>query len=233
MSEQRCNYPDCDGGPATGYCHKDCRSQNWTPEALIAFEQDIAAEFNAGKIRAPIHLDGGNEQQLIEVFKDVRPQDWVCGSWRQHYKCLLKGVPPHQLKTAIMAGHSITLCFPEYRIISSAIVGGIVPIALGLALAIKRGGGLEQVYCFVGDMTARTGIFLECLEYAHNNSLPIRFIIEDNGISVSTPTEAACGDPVGIVDCLEYEGYGSEGMLQRYGYHLNWPHSGAGRRVEF
>ena len=46
-----------------------------TKDALIAFEADIAARFNAGTIRAPIHLYSGVEDQMIEVFRDIRPQD--------------------------------------------------------------------------------------------------------------------------------------------------------------
>lgn len=233
-----CNYPDCDGGPETGYCHTYCcPTWKWTPEELEAFEQDIAAEFNAGKIRAPIHLDGGNEQQLIDIFKWVQPQDWVCGSWRMHYKCLLKGVPPALLKEEIMAGRSITLCLPEYRIISSAIVGGIVPIALGLADAIQRRGSEERVHLFVGDMTARSGMFWECVNYAAGHGLignavqrpggmrweggPLRIIVEDNNLSVCTPTRETWGANKTPIAMGVYE------------YKLAWPHSGAGRRVEF
>ncbi len=47
---------------------------NHTVESLRAFEADIANEFNAGRIRAPIHLSGGNEQQLIDIFHDVNHQ---------------------------------------------------------------------------------------------------------------------------------------------------------------
>ena len=63
-------------------------------QQLIAFEEDIAAEFNAAKIRAPVHLSFGNEEALIEIFRRVRPQDWVLGSWRSHYQCLLTGALP-------------------------------------------------------------------------------------------------------------------------------------------
>jgi pyruvate dehydrogenase E1 component alpha subunit len=111
-----------------------------TAQELIAFESEIAAEFNAAKIRAPIHLYYGNEEKMIEIFRDVKPDDWVFCSWRSHYQCLLKGVPPAELKAEIMAGHSISLCFPKQRIVSSAIVGGITPIAVGTALSIKRKG---------------------------------------------------------------------------------------------
>lgn len=192
-------------------------------ESLKAFEADIAEEFNAGKIRAPVHLSGGNEEQLIDVFKDVRPEDWVCGSWRMHYHCLLKGVPPEKLKAEIMAGRSMTLSFPEHRIISSAIVGGILPIAVGLAMAIRRAGGANHVWAFVGDMTARTGIFHECRFYADCQDLPITFVMEDNGISVCTDTKDAWGR----------KAYSGIGRVRGYYYTLGWPHAGAGKRVQF
>lgn len=196
----------------------------WEPQAkrLVAFERRMAELFNAGKIRAPIHLDGGNERPLIEVFKDVRPGDWVCGSWRMHYKCLLKGVPEQELEESILAGRSIALCFPKYRIVSSAIVAGVVPVAVGLALAIARRGGDERVWCFVGDMTATTGVYHECVQFAAGHALPIRFVVEDNGVSVCTGT---------------YETWGGRrkprDMETRFTYHLPWPHSGAGQRVQF
>lgn len=196
-----------------------------TAADLIAFERGIADEFNAGKIPYPVHLDGGNEEQLIAVFRDIKPTDWVCGSWRMHYKCLLHGVPPDKLRAAIRAGHSITLCFPEYRIVSSAIVGGILPIALGIAWQIARAGGGERVNVFVGDMTAETGLFHECHNYAMAFNLPIRFIIEDNGKSVCTPTAAAWG--------YDEEHKSPRFAYRHYSYELTWPHSGAGVRVTF
>ena len=83
---------------------------------LIKFENDIAAVFNSGKIRAPVHLYSGNEEVLIKFFKKIKKNDWVFCSWSSHYQCLLKGVPPKRLKKEILEGKSISLCFPEYRI---------------------------------------------------------------------------------------------------------------------
>lgn len=185
---------------------------------LQDFEQEIAELFNAGKIPYPVHLESGNEAQLIEVFKDIGPDDWVCGSWRMHLKCLLKGVPRETLRQAILDGHSMTLCFPEHRIVSSAIVGGILPIAVGLAKAIQLRGGKERVRCFLGDMTSRTGIFHECNCYS--DDLPIRWIVEDNDLSVCTPTKAVWPS----------EGYAP---LESFRYKSQWPHAGAGQRVQF
>lgn len=194
-----------------------------TPDQLIAFEKDIAASFEAGLIAAPVHLAGGNEQQLIDIFKDIRHEDWICCSWRSHLHCLLKGVPPDELKAAIHAGHSIALCFPEHRILSSAIVGGICPIATGLGWAIKERGGKERVHVFIGDMTVTTGIYAECERYCFGHGLPVSFWIEDNGKSVCTDTDTVWGDGKWLG--------GSE--AHRYGYELTWPHVGIGKFVKF
>ena len=196
-----------------------------TKEELIAFEADIAERFNRGEIRAPIHLEGGSEDSLIEIFKDVRRGDWVLCSWRSHLKALLHGVPPALVKSEIMAGRSIALCFPEYRFLSSAIVGGTIPIALGIALGIKRGGGNEKVWCWTGDMTALTGTSLECSNYARWHDLPVVWVTEDNGISVMTETRPVWGG--------EFKGEISLARSRYYKYQNPWPHSGAGKRVEF
>jgi TPP-dependent pyruvate/acetoin dehydrogenase alpha subunit len=164
-----------------------------TPADLIAFEDDIAADFDAGQDQGAVHLAGGNEQQLIDIFKDIAADDWVLCSWRSHYHCLLKGVPPARSSKPFMDGRSIALCFPEHRVLSSAIVGGICPIATGLGWAIKERGGKERVHVFIGDMTARTGIYHECIQYCCGHALPVTFWIEDNGKSVCTDTRRGVG----------------------------------------
>ena len=60
---------------------------------LIDFEKDIADIFNRAQIRAPIHLHGNNENQLLKIFENINSEDWIFSSWRSHYHCLLKGVP--------------------------------------------------------------------------------------------------------------------------------------------
>ena len=102
-----------------------------TKQDLIDFETDIAESFNSGQIRAPVHLYDGNEDYLINIFKNIHEDDWIFCTWRSHYQCLLKGVPAKTLKRDILAGKSITLCYPEHRIYSSAIVTGSIPIATG------------------------------------------------------------------------------------------------------
>lgn len=200
-----------------------------TKQDLINFEEDIAAEFNASKIKAPVHLYSGNEDQIIDIFKNIKEQDWIFCSWRSHYQCLLKGVPKDELKKEIMAGHSISLNFPEYKIMSSAIVSGIIPIALGTALDIKRSGDKDHVWCFVGDMTSETGCFYESLKYANKWELPITFVIEDNKKSVCTDTYKTWN----ISENSWKSMADKVANIIYYDYETKWPHAGAGTRVQF
>ena len=196
-------------------------------EDLIKFEEEIAELFNGANISAPVHLYYGNEDQIIDVFKNVRPQDWVFCSWRSHYQCLLKGVPTEKIKNEILAGRSISLCFPDYQIYSSALVGGSLPVAVGTAIAIKRKDEDSKVYCFMGDMTSETGIVHECIKYSRNHQLPIHFIIEDNSKSVCTDTRETWN-----VSSLSYEEK-HDSNITYYHYETKYPHAGAGSRVQF
>ena len=198
-----------------------------TKEDLVKFEEAIAELFNAAKIYAPVHLYYGNEEQIIKVFESVRSQDWVFCSWRSHYQCLLKGVPPKEIKEETIAGRSISLCFPDYQIYSSALVGGSLPVAVGTAIAIKRKDEDSKVYCFMGDMTSETGIAHECIKYSRNHQLPIHFIIEDNSKSVCTDTRETWNS-----NKLSYESV-SDPMITYYQYESKYPHAGAGKRVQF
>lgn len=201
--------------------------KRYTAEELIAFETDIAECFNTAMIKAPVHLSDGNEEALINIFQKVQPEDWLFCSWRSHYQCLLKGVPPEQLKRDILAGKSITLCYPEYRIYSSAIVTGNIPIATGAALDIKRKGGKEHVWCFVGDMTSETGAFYENHKYAVQHDLPISFVVENNGKSV-------CTDTLKVWNLSELS-FAKKDLpkIIYYEYESRYPHAGAGKRIQF
>lgn len=185
-----------------------------TIDELQAFEREVAAAFEAKRIRAPIHLSGGNEAQLIEIFRHVQPTDWVFSTWRSHFHALLHGVPRDLVMREILAGRSMMLHFPEYRFFTSAIVGGILPIACGVA---STGA---NVWCFVGDMAASIGAFHDAEQYAMGHDLPIHFVVEDNSLSTNTPTR-------------EVWGHGRTPKTQRYTYTRSFPHTGSGVYVPF
>ena len=199
---------------------------NYTINDLIEFETEIATCFNNKEILAPIHLSDGSEASMIELFETkVNQDDWIFCSWRSHYQCLLKGVPREQLKSDIINGRSIALHYPEYKIFSSAIVTGNIPIASGVAMDIKQKQSSEHVWCFVGDMTSETGCFHENYKYSATQNLPITWVIEDNNKSVCTDTRATWN-----MESLSMEG---RDKVIIYKYESSYPHAGSGERIMF
>jgi len=194
----------------------------WDTHGLIGFEKKMADHWESGRIRGPVHLSGGNEEQLIEIFKRIKSTDWVFSTWRSHYHALLKGLPSEWVEQEILDGRSITIINKEEKFYSSAIVGGIIPIAVGVAMANKRNGINDRVWCFVGDMTFETGTFMENYKYVKNFDLPITFVVEDNGVSTNTPTVETWNKKSDIPnDVIWYE------------YEKQWPHYGTGKWVVF
>lgn len=197
-----------------------------TKEELISFEDKIKNIFVTGKIRAPVHLSDGNEDKLIDIFKGIRRTDWVFSAWRSHYHALLHGIDPAWIEDQIIKGFSITLCNPEHKFYTSAIVGGIVPIAIGVAMSIALRSVDDHVWVFVGDMTYRTGACYESIKYAQGHGLPITFVVEDNNIAVQTPTREVWGEHT------EHETDETENVIH-YEFESSYPHVGAGQWVTF
>jgi pyruvate dehydrogenase E1 component alpha subunit len=186
-------------------------------QELRDFEDEVARAFEAKKILAPIHLATGSEDELIHIFRNVRRTDWVFSTWRSHYHALLHGVPRETVMGEILAGRSMMLHFPEHRFFTSAIVGGILPIACGVAAAGER------VWCFIGDMTASIGAFHDAQKFANGHDLPITFVVEDNGLATNTPTARTWGT-------LHAS---SNRNTIRYSYKREYPHVGARNYVAF
>jgi len=109
------------------------------------------------------------------------------------------------------------------KLYTSSIVGGIIPIALGAAIAFKMKGSNQKAWAFVGDMTAETGVFHEAYKYSRRHNLPLEFVIEDNDMSTNTPTsETWNGVKSDFPDDVFY-----------YSYERGYPHHGTGQWILF
>lgn len=188
-----------------------------TKKDLIKFEDEIKALFKDGKIKGPIHLGGYNEDQLIKVFKKYKKGDWVLVQWRNHYHWLLAGHDAEELKKWILACKSMTPYADKF--FTSAIVGGIAPIAVGIALALKKNKSKHKVWCFLGDMGFSGGIAYESIKYAQGHDLPVIFVVEDNGLSVITDTQKVWGK-------------GKKNKVIKYKYKRKYNHAGAFKQGE-
>lgn len=185
---------------------------------LIKFEKEIANLYEKGEIHAPVHLAGSKfgeqEKFLIKLFRKIKKNDWVFSNHRNHFHWLLSGRNPNELMQQILDGYSMHVYGNKF--FTSAIVGGNASIALGVALALKKKKSKNKVWCFLGDMAYECGIVKECIRYAEGQDLPIVFIIEDNGLSVNTPTQ-------------EVWGKGKKNKVFRYKYKRIYNHAGCGK----
>jgi len=200
---------------------------NLTVKDLQDFEVEIISKFESKQILSPIHLDSNNENELINIFKEIKPLDFKLCTWRSHYKALLAGIPKEKVIEEILKGHSISLCFPDYNFYSSAIVGTTCSLGIGLALNSKLNNLDYKTFVFLGDMASECGVAHEAIKYSINHQLPIKFIIEDNNKSVCTPTREIWG-----MDKLTYEDVDNE-YIYHFKYESQYPHSGGLKRIQF
>jgi pyruvate dehydrogenase E1 component alpha subunit len=192
-----------------------------TKADLIAFERRIAEHWEAGKIPSFVHLSGGNEDQLIKIFKRIQKGNYIFSTHRNHYHYLLAGGSPDKLERMILEGRSMHIIDADLRFFSTAIVAGGPAIAAGVALSLKMTGKPDKVWCFVGDGAEDEGHFYEAVRYVDGWNLPCTFVIEDNDRSVETP---------------RLERYGLSKMqwpncVIRYHYTPTYPHAGTGKQL--
>lgn len=192
-----------------------------TAPDLIAFENRVREKWEAGELPTLLHLCGGNEAQLLDIFSSIGAADWVFSTHRNHYHALLKGIPADRLMGLIEGGRSMFVYSAAHRFFTSAILAGTCGIAAGVAYDIAARSGTEKVFCFLGDGAEEQGHFYEAALFVEANALPCTFIIEDNDRQVDTPKSARRGGrieaPLDHFRCV-----------QRYHYKPTYPHAGSG-----
>lgn len=190
---------------------------------LQEFETEVAELFKAKKISCPIHLSSNNEAQLIDIFKEIAPWDYVFSTHRNHLHYLLHTGDKEGLLAKILAGDSMHTCSPKHNFYSSSIVAGCVAIACGVALALKMKKSNQKVWVFIGDGATDEGWTTEAVRYANANSLPITYIVEDNNRSVCSS----------IIERWGPEDSHIRYNTKIYSYICGYPHCGCGDWVSF
>jgi len=188
----------------------------WTKEELIAFEDRIGDLYMDNQLPFLFHLSGGNEEQLIDIFKDIKEGDYVISNHRNHYHALLHGIPPEELEQKIKDGRSMFVYDRERNFFLSAIIGGTPAIAAGVAWALKRKGSDQRVWCFVGDGTEDNGHLSEAVRYVDGFDLPCTFVIESNDRSCEATNEDRWGKTA-------HPEWNSPNVI-RYQYTCTYPH---------
>jgi TPP-dependent pyruvate/acetoin dehydrogenase alpha subunit len=187
-------------------------------EDLIAFEKTIYDIFETGVLPFLIHMSGGNEDQLLEIFEEINENDYVFASHRAHYHYLLKG--GEDLEEKIRNGDSMFLFNKQLKFFTSSVLAGTCGIAAGVALSFHLRKLPHKVWCFLGDGAEDEGHFYEAAKFVESLSLPCTFIIEDNDRSV-----VANKVQRGSTAHLSFK------CVKRYEYSPTYPHGGTGTKT--
>jgi pyruvate dehydrogenase E1 component alpha subunit len=160
------------------------------------FEAKCAELYAATKIRGFLHLYDGEEAVAVGVMEALTPEDSVVATYREHGQALARGVPAGAIMAEMYGkqegcargrGGSMHLFDARTRFYGgNAIVGGGLPLAVGLALADKLRGQQRVTCCFFGDGAVAEGEFHESLNLAALWQLPVLFVCENNGYAMGT-----------------------------------------------
>lgn len=168
------------------------------------FEGKCAELYTQLKIRGFLHLYDGEEAVAVGVMQALRPEDAVVATYREHGQALARGIPMDAVMAEMYGkqegcsrgrGGSMHLFDAATRFYGgNAIVGGGLPMAVGIALADKMRGENRVTCCFFGDGAVQEGEFHESMNLAALWQLPVLFVCENNLYAMGVPLEIS--DPV-------------------------------------
>ena len=160
------------------------------------FEEKCVELYSASKIRGFMHLYIGEEAVATGVMEHLLPDDAVVATYREHGQALARGVSAGAIMAEMYGkmegcargrGGSMHLFDAKTRFCGgNAIVGGGLPLAVGLALADKMLGRKGVTACFFGEGAVAEGEFHECLNLAALWQLPVLFLCENNLYAMGT-----------------------------------------------
>jgi pyruvate dehydrogenase E1 component alpha subunit len=163
------------------------------------FEERASDLYQLGKIRGFLHLYIGEEAVAVGAIGALGPEDSIVSTYREHGHALARGMPANVVMAELFGkasgcsrghGGSMHLFDARRRFFGGyAIVGGGLPIAVGLALAEKKRGSKSVVACFFGDGAVVEGEFHEALNLAQLWKLPVLFVCENNLYAMGTAIE--------------------------------------------
>jgi len=163
------------------------------------FEEQSGRLYMQGKIHGFLHLYIGEEAIAVGAISPLRDDDYIITHYRDHGHALARGLDPKRIMAELMGkatgtsggkGGSMHLFDVSKGFMGGhAIVGGQMPLASGLALAIKYRGEDRAVLCVFGDGAVNEGAFHETLNLASLWKLPILFLLENNLYGMGTHIE--------------------------------------------
>ena len=165
------------------------------------FEERCAEMYALQKIGGFCHLGIGQEAVSVGAISALRPDDYIFCSYREHVHALVKGADPRRVMAELFGrdtglshgkGGSMHLFDAEHGLLGGhAIVGSHLPLATGVAFAMKYLGRDQVTLCFFGEAAVNIGAFHESLNMAALWKLPVIYICENNRYGMGTAIERA------------------------------------------
>jgi pyruvate dehydrogenase E1 component subunit alpha len=165
------------------------------------FEEKSAEAYAVGKIGGFCHLYIGQEAVGVGSLAALRPDDYVISSYREHGQALARGMDPGGVMAELYGkatgcakgkGGSMHLFDAKLRFMGGhGIVGGQIPLATGMAFAVKYRGGDQVCLCYFGEAAVNIGAFHESLNMAALWKLPVIYLCENNRYGMGTALERA------------------------------------------
>ena len=160
-------------------------------------EETIAQRYVQQKMRCPVHLSIGQEAVAVGVCSHLKAQDYAVSGHRAHAHYLAKGGDLKKMIAEIYGkatgcckgrGGSMHLVDLDAGFLGSTpIVGGSIPVGVGVALGIRMKKEKRLVTVFLGEGSTEEGVFVESLNFAALKKLPVLFVCENNLYSVYSP----------------------------------------------
>jgi pyruvate dehydrogenase E1 component alpha subunit len=165
------------------------------------FEERCAEMYSLQKIGGFCHLQIGQEAVSVGAMSTLEPDDYIFCSYRDHVHAITKGSDPRRVMAELFGrdtgvsrgkGGSMHLFDAEHGLLGGhAIVGGHIPLATGVAFALKYEERPQVVLCFFGEAAVNIGAFHESLNMAALWKLPCVYIVENNRYGMGTAIERA------------------------------------------
>ena len=160
------------------------------------FETEALRQYQQKKMGGFLHLYNGQESVAVGSVSLMGDDDHVITAYRDHGHALAVGMTMNECMAELFGkatgcsrgkGGSMHFFAPDKNYWGGhGIVGGQTPLGLGLAYALKYKGVKGAALCFMGDGAVNQGVLYECLNMASLFSIPVVYIIENNGYSMGT-----------------------------------------------
>jgi len=168
---------------------------------IRAFEEKAEQLYTLGKIHGTMHLSIGMEASAVGSIAALRPDDLILSTHRGHGHCIAKGADLKLMMAEFMGketgycrgrGGSMHIADVEGgNLGANGVVGGGIPIAVGVGLSLKMQKRDQIILCFFGDGAANLGPFHEALNMAAIWKLPVVYVCENNQYAMSFSVKKA------------------------------------------